>query len=358
MLKKILITSAVIITLVVSIGGAGIYWLFSLVPEDTNMSQLEATTADQLPYLEQALPQNRGKILAVITSTDKMGDSGKSTGYELTELARAYWVFTANGFEVDIASPQGGKSPVVLDDDDMAHYDYAFLNDAATQAKVNNTLKIADVDAYAYQAVYFVGGKGAMFDFPDNVAIQELVKVMHSNNKVISAVCHGPAALVNVKLDNGEWLVNNANVSAFTNDEELFLIPDAEQVFPFLLQDKLTERGANFVSGTTYLDQVSQDKNLITGQNPWSVWTLSENVIQALGYTPIARTITPEEHSVALLLAYEQQGYSYAKNIAAKHKAEYQTLLIVMHGIISFMKMELAKGFELLLLADSVAPNE
>ena len=119
----------------------------------------------------------------------------------IAELERDY--LESNGFEVDIASTKGGEPPIVLDDDDMREYDYAFLNDPEAQAKVTNTLLIDDVNPADYEAVYFVGGKGAMFDFPDNPAIKNIIKHLYQNDKVISAVCHGPAALVNVKLDNG-----------------------------------------------------------------------------------------------------------------------------------------------------------
>ena len=102
------------------------------------------------------------QILAVVTSTDVMGASGKTTGYELTELARAYYVFEANGFEVDIASPLGGQPPVVIDGDDMKQFDFAFLNDPVAQNKVSHSIAVADVDPQDYEAVYFVGGKGAM----------------------------------------------------------------------------------------------------------------------------------------------------------------------------------------------------
>lgn len=354
MLKKILITLAVIITLILSFAGSGAYWLSSLMPNDTDINKLKATQKTDIPYLQKSLPANRGKILAVVTSEIKIGETKKKTGYELTELSRAYWVFTANGFTVDIASPKGGEPRKVLDGDDMGMYDYAFLNDASAQDKITNTLKVENVSAKDYQAVYFVGGKGAMFDFPDNIAIQQLAKNMYQDNKVVSAVCHGPAALVNVKLDNGDWLVKNSQVSAFTNDEELFLIPEAETIFPFLLQDKLMRRGANFISGSTYLNQVSQDKHLITGQNPWSVWTLSEAVIKKLGYTPVNREHTPEENSIDLLMTYEKNGYEQAKSAITDNKREYQKMVIVMHSVVAFIKMEINKAVELLLLANTM----
>jgi len=250
---------------------AFIFWLRSLMPTSANKINHTITQPQDLVYLSQGVNEHRGKILAVVTSTDVMGASGKTTGYELTELARAYYVFEANGFEVDIASPKGGKPPVEIDDDDMGKYDFAFVNDTVAQNKVDNSIAIADVDTSRYQAVYFVGGKGAMFDFPENTAIQSLVSKYYQSGKVVGAVCHGPAALVNVTLDDGSSLLANKAVASFTNDEELLLIPDAKEVFPFLLQNKLVEQGANFDAGHVYLANMAQDGNLITGQNPWSV---------------------------------------------------------------------------------------
>lgn len=268
-IKWSLISFTSLIILLVSFG----FWFFSLLPIDEikeRLKTLETSSVDSLPYLSEDVIPNRGKILAVVTSSNTMGDSGKSTGYELTELSRAYYVFQANGFEVDIASPLGGKPPVVIDDDDMGEFDFAFLNDSIAQYKTAHTIAMNDVDVDAYQGVFFVGGKGAMFDFPDNMAIQSLVRNYHQSGKVIGAVCHGPAALVNVTLDNGRPLIENKKVSGFTNKEELLLIPEAKSIFPFLLQDKLAAQGAQFNEGAMYLEKISHDENLITGQNPWS----------------------------------------------------------------------------------------
>ncbi|WP_293751730.1 type 1 glutamine amidotransferase domain-containing protein [uncultured Paraglaciecola sp.] len=354
MLKKILITTVTIVILLVALGGLSINWLKGFIPSSAEMAIVKASQKQDVPYLQHPVLENRGKILAVVTSVDKMGTSGKNTGYELTELARAYWVFQTNGFEVDIASTKGGTPPIVLDDDDMREYDYAFLNDPEAQAKVTNTLLIDDINPADYEAVYFVGGKGAMFDFPDNAAIKNIVKYLYQNGKIVSAVCHGPAALVNVKLDNGQWFAANKNMSAFTNEEELFLIPDAETVFPFLLQDKLSEQGSNFKAGDLYLEQVIQDGQVLTGQNPWSVWKLSEDIIRALGYTPKVRVITPEENSVTLLAVYKELGYKQAKQHIQNHPVDYQEMLVLVHAVIAFMNFELSQGTDLLFLTDSL----
>ncbi|XOV81118.1 MAG: type 1 glutamine amidotransferase domain-containing protein [Aestuariibacter sp.] len=350
MLKKIVITSVILVIIAATSLYGGKQWLISLLPDKAHFLALQKTQPDELPYLTNRLPANRGKILAVVTSVDSFGEN-RTTGYEHTELARAYWVFVANGFEVDIASPNGGKPPVKLDGDDMGAFDYAFLNDGDIQHKVAHSIPLADVDPLDYEAVYYVGGKGTMFDFPFNQDIKRITKTLYQNDKVISAVCHGPAALVNVQLDNGEMLLSNKKVSGFTNEEELLIIPDAAEIFPFLLQDKLIAQGAQFQAGPAYLNQVSQDGKIITGQNPWSVWSMAEMVVRELGYEPVPRKKTPEEYSVGLLQTYQKFGLEAAKTQLHQHPDSYQQLLIVMHGVLAFMQFEIGKGIEIIGLA-------
>ncbi|WP_452226824.1 type 1 glutamine amidotransferase domain-containing protein [Lacinutrix cladophorae] len=342
-------TGITLVTLIVVVVLFG-FWFMSLIPEKN--IELEKTEVNDLSYLSINKTPIKGKILAVVTSTQTMGNSGKYTGYELTELSRAYYVFKANGFEVDVASPLGGKSPVVIDDDDMGAFDFAFLNDSIAQNKTKNTIPIKDVISENYQAIYFVGGKGAMFDFPNNKTIQSIVKSFHASNKVIGAVCHGPSALVNVTLDNGRPLIENKTISGFTNEEELLLIPDAKSIFPFLLQEKIIEQGANFNEGEMYLEKVSHDKNLITGQNPWSTWVLAENMIKELGYTPKHRTITAEENAIKILSIYKTQGTQKAKNMIKKmlinENKPIDRVLLAQHTMVAVMKGEVGGFFNIL----------
>ena len=354
MAKKLLMGFGGIFLLLVILASAGIYWVSGFSTSESELNQLHATRPQDVAYIQNSLSVNRGKILAVVTSTRTLGNTGRPTGYELTELARAYWVFSANGFEVDIASPEGGEPYALLDADDMGAYDYAFLNDAAAQKKAKNTIMLTDVSADDYQAVYFVGGKGAMFDFPDNKPIQHLATHFIASGKIIAAVCHGPAALVNVKMPDGEWLVANRKISAFTNNEELLLIPNAEAIFPFLLQSKLEERGANFVAGPDYLAQISISPGLVTGQNPWSVWLLAEETIRQLGHEPLTRSATPEENSVALLAVYQKQGLEAAEKFVRNNAHEYHSHLVIMHSIVAFMKWDLLDGAGLIILAESL----
>lgn len=348
-IKWILTTITIVVTVLICVG---VYIASLLPPTDDTLINAQAS---DIAYINNDIPAYRGKILAVITSIDSMGTSGKSTGYELTELARAYYVFRANGFDVDIASPLGGKPPVVLDDDDMGIFDYAFLNDVIAQSKADNTIPLKAVKPKDYQAVYFVGGKGAMFDFPNNKYIQSIVKELHNSNKVIGAVCHGPAALVNVTLEDGQSFLKNRQVSGFTNKEELLLIPKAKSIFPFLLQDKLIAQGAEFNEGRMYLEKISHDNNLITGQNPWSVWVLAEAMIKQIGYIPKPRTITAEENAVKVLYAFETEGLDYSKKlikqIAHDKKQSISRELLINHSAISVIQGDLIKFFDILKLA-------
>ena len=349
LLKRISITFLITIAIIFAFG----YWFIGLIKADLRQPNMELTQAADLPYLVEDSVAYRGKILAVVTSTEKIGESGKRTGYELTELSRAYYVFQANGFEVDVASPKGGNPPVVIDDDDVGAYDYAFMNDPVAKGKVTNTLVMSDVVFEDYQAVYFVGGKGAMFDFPDNPYIQNLVQQYYESGKTVGAVCHGPASLINVTLSDGTPLLANKSVSGFTNEEELFLIPDAEEIFPFLLQDKMTSLGAQFDAGTMYLKNVVKDGKLITGQNPWSTWELAEQMIQSLGYQPKPRIQTSEETSIEILIQYELEGYSGAKDLVNEvldAGGEINRELLAVHSITSVMQGDLGKTISMIRL--------
>jgi putative intracellular protease/amidase len=350
--RKIIKWSLIVLAgLIVSMVLFGV-WFMSLLPPLPESAK--DILPSELPYLTEDIVPYRGKILAVVTSTSQMGSSGKRTGFELTELSRAYYVFQANGFEVDVASPLGGAPPMVIDGEDMNEYDYAFLNDASAQVKVKASIAMKDVDPKAYQAVYFVGGKGTLFDFPDNEYIQSLIREYYESGKIVSAVCHGPAALVNVTLSNGNLLLANRQVSSFTNKEELFLIPDAAEIFPFLLQDKLIENGASFNEGFIYLNKVSKDGNLVTGQNPWSTWEVAESVIEQMGYVPKQRIVTTEENSISVLETFESEGYSQAKvaidELCARDAMSIDRRLLAMHSIVAAMQFDLKKAVNLIRL--------
>ncbi len=141
-------------------------------------------------------------------------------------------------------------------------------------------------------------------------------------------------------------------VSGFSNDEELLLIRNAESIFPFLLQDELIAKGARFKPGPMYLEQVIQDGNLITGQNPWSVWGVAERMVEQLGYAPAPRERTAEEHTIAVMLTYEMQGYALAKShlesVYSQQSASVERNLLAMHSLVSTLQGRIGKSIDLI----------
>lgn len=303
-----------------------------------------------LPWLQNAVAERRGKILVVVSSAARGGPLNKKAGYELTELARAWYVFQANGYDVDVASPAGGTPPVRIDKDDMGDTDYAFLNDAAAQAEVRHSIPLARVDSTAYAAVYFVGGKGAMVDFPGNADITRIVRDIGARG-VVGAVCHGPAALVDVRLADGTPFIAGKRLTGFTNDEELLMDANARARFPWLLQDRAVARGARFVSAPKFLDNTVTDGRLVTGQNAWSTWSSAEAVIKALGHVPVAREASAEERSVHLLAAYHSKGFAAAR-AEQESLPGFDKMLVLMHAVVAAMEWRLADAFQLQRLAN------
>jgi putative intracellular protease/amidase len=327
--------SLTFLCLVLLLGVAGYFYGSGFKLDELPIADPQSKPTD-LAFLHEATRLSRGKVLAVVTSTNANPTTGKRTGYELTELSRAYYVFVANGYEVDIASPRGGEPPMVLDDGLVAA-DYAFLNDPVAKRKLKNSLPVSAVDPGNYAAVYFVGGKGTMFDFPDNADIQRVAREIYDKGGVVGAVCHGPAALLNVTLGDGSTLVQGKRVTGFTNDEELFLTREARTVFPFLLQDALSGKSAQFVEGDLYLDNTVVDGRLVTGQNPWSTWTTAEAVISVLGHVPVARERSSEEVAVGVLQRYYDDGIDAAR-ITRFDSPMLDRRLILMHALVAGMQ--------------------
>jgi putative intracellular protease/amidase len=308
----------------------------------------QARAAD-LEWLPTQPVPTRGRILAVVTSTERMLEGGGRAGYELTELSRAWWVFEAAGFEVELASPAGGKAPKVVDGDDAVDADYAFLNEPRTQQAMTNTLRLDAVDSSRYNAVYIVGGKGAMLDLHGHPTLQRILAEIYANGGVIAAVCHGPAALLGVELAPGQRLLKGRRVTGFSNAEELFLMEDPVQRLGFLLQDALADEG-EFSEAPMYLEHVVVDGRVLTGQNPWSTWALAEATVRALGVEPAARPRSSEEHAVDLLHRLHVEGYDAAHAAKARLSAVDNRLLL-MHSLIAAMRGEYKRMLDLMRLA-------
>ncbi len=309
----------------------------------------EATIAELAWFPDrEGIGEERGRVLAVVSSAPLMLDGKRRAGYELTELSRAFLVFEAAGLAVDIASPLGGEPPMVLDDE-LVDADYAFLNDPRTRKAIATTLRLDEVNPAHYRAVYVVGGKGAMLDLHRNPALQRIIASVYQGGGVIAAVCHGPAALLDLPLGDGRRLLEGRRVTGFSNAEEQFLIEDPVRSLGFMLEDALAAEG-EFVEGTMYLEHVVQDGRLITGQNPWSTWALAEATVRTLGLQPAARPRSSEERAVDLLAQFEAEGVAAALR-AKSLQAPVDNRLLLMHGVVAAMQGKPLRAMALARLA-------
>lgn len=243
-----------------------------------------------------ATPQ---RVLVVVSGHGL--DEGKTRpGFEMDELAQAYAIFADNGLAIDIASPVGGK--VVADRfDPKKPYNQRFTSDPAAAGKLAATRTLAAARSEQYAAIFIIGGKGAMFDLPVDADLKAILAKIHAAGGVIGAVCHGPAALINVPLDGGGSLAKGRRMTGFSNDEEVLFGKNWAVRFPVLLEDGLRGAGARFSSAPMMLNHVVVDGKLVTGQNPFSTPQTAEAVVRALGRTPVARKAWADETSIALV---------------------------------------------------------
>ncbi|MEG4271127.1 MULTISPECIES: type 1 glutamine amidotransferase domain-containing protein [unclassified Microcoleus] len=219
------------------------------------------------------------KVLIVLTSHDTLGDTGKETGFYLAEVTHPLDAFTQAGLAVDFVSPKGGKAPMVgVDLEDPLNK--AFLDDSEQVFRVENTLNPAQIDSAEYSAIFYAGGHGTMWDFADNQELAEIAAAIYEAGGVVGAVCHGPAGLVNIKLSDGEYLVANKTVAAFTNEEEAAV--GLTGIVPFLLESKLIERGANFTKVPNFQAHVVASDRLVTGQNPASAAGVGHKMVELI----------------------------------------------------------------------------
>ncbi len=209
-------------------------------------------------------------ILMVLTSHDKLGDTGKKTGFWLEEFAAPYYAFLDAGVNVTLASPAGGQPPLDPSSDtpDAQTKDTTrFKDDSEAQKRLASTKKLADVKAEDFDSVFYPGGHGPLWDLAVDKNSIELIETFVKQNKPVAFVCHSPAALKNVKID-GEYLVKGKTVTGFTNTEEEGV--NLVDVVPFLVEDMLKANGGNYEKAADWESYVVEDGLLITGQNPAS----------------------------------------------------------------------------------------
>ncbi len=223
------------------------------------------------------------KVLMVLTSHSELGNTGEKTGFWIEEFAAPYYVLADGGAEITIASPKGGQPPVDPKSemkDAQTPATERFYKDNALIDQVAHTLKLNDVEQDDYDAVFYPGGHGPLWDLATDKTSIKLIEEFYNHQKPIAFICHAPAALVNVKAMNGDPLVKGKHVTGFSNTEEEAV--KLTKVVPFLLEDELTKHGAHYSKGADWGSYVKQDGLLITGQNPGSSEEAAKVLLKAL----------------------------------------------------------------------------
>ncbi len=219
-------------------------------------------------------------VLMVLTSHSELGDTGEKTGFWVEEFAAPYYAFIEAGVKVSLASPAGGQPPIDPKselEDFQTPATKRYDNDSEVQALMANTTVLANVNAEDYDAVFYPGGHGPLWDLTDNVDSISLIESFLATNKPVAAVCHATAAFLNIKDATGEYVVKGKGITGFTNSEE-----DAVQlteIVPFLLEDELIKRGGDYQKVADWNAFAIQDGLLISGQNPQSSELAAEKLL-------------------------------------------------------------------------------
>lgn len=223
------------------------------------------------------------KILIVLTSHSQLGDTGQKTGFWLEEFATPYYIFKDASADVTLASPNGGQPPLDPKSDEPDFQTEAterFKSDADAQSVLANTQKLSDISADDYDAVFYAGGHGPLWDLAEDRNSIALIETMYASGKPVAAVCHAPAVLRHTVTPDGAPLVKGKSVTGFSNTEE-----DAVQlseVVPFMLEDELKAKGANYSKADDWHPYSITDGNLITGQNPASSDSVAKAVLEMI----------------------------------------------------------------------------
>ena len=226
------------------------------------------------------------KILMVITSHDRLGDTGRKTGFWLEEFAAPYFVFRDAGLELTLASPKGGQPPVDPKSDLPENQTAAmarFKQDERAQRELSQTVKLTDVRAEDYDTVFYPGGHGPMWDLAEDPASIALIESFYDSGKPVALVCHAPGALHRV-MHEGEPLVKGKRITGFANTEEEEV--QLTNVVPFLVEDELKRLGGRFEKAANWESFVVVDGRLITGQNPASSGPAAETLLKVFESKP------------------------------------------------------------------------
>ena len=225
------------------------------------------------------------KILMILTSHDTLGDTGEKTGFWLEEFAAPYYVLRDAGAEITLASPAGGQPPLDPKSDAAdAQTDATrrFKEDEAAQKALATTVPLSTVDAAAFDAVFYPGGHGPLWDLAEDADSRRLIESFVSSDRPLGAVCHAPAIFRHTTGADGKPLVSGRRVTGFTNTEEAAV--GLTDVVPFLVEDMLTANGGLYEKGEDWGSHVVVDGKLVTGQNPASSDAAAHELLELLSF--------------------------------------------------------------------------
>ncbi len=248
---------------------------------------------DDIRKLRDSARNHKGKVLAVVSSHEKLGETSYSTGCWISELAHPYLLLWRAGYEVEVASPKGGKaplddwsdpnSPVAQSPDDFVST--GLLENKLHGQKLSNTKQLSQIDARGYVGVWLVGGYGAAFEFADDPDIPRILRDIWEAGGIIASICHGSAGWLNARASNGDYLVRDQVITGFSKAED----QEVEKVvgskfLKFYVEEELTRRGARYVRGELFqpFATVSENGRLVTGQQQFSGEVFGAKLLQAL----------------------------------------------------------------------------
>lgn len=222
------------------------------------------------------------KVVFVLTSHEELGNTGEKTGFWIEEFAAPYYLLKDKGVEVTLASPKGGQPPIdpkSNEPDFQTPATHRFNKDEELQAVLANTMKLSEVKEGDYDAIFYPGGHGPLWDLAEDKHSIALIEAFYTNDKPVGAVCHAPIVLKEAQV-NGEPLVKNKKVTGFSNTEEEIM--QLTSIVPFLVEDELKNKGGIYSKAGDWQEYVIEDGNLITGQNPASSELVAEKLLAKL----------------------------------------------------------------------------
>lgn len=223
------------------------------------------------------------KILVVVTNVSKYDNYPRPTGLWLGEAVHFVNEIEKAGYDIDYVSPKGGYTPIdphSLENDFMTEVDWKYYTDKNFMNKLGNTLSVDEIKAEDYSAIYYTGGHGVVWDFPNDEKLAKIAIDIYNNNGIVASVCHGAAGLLNIKNEDGSYLIANKKVTGFSNSEEIAV--QLDKLVPFSTEDELIKRGAKYERAEDWAPFAITDERLVTGQNPASGADVAKQVLELL----------------------------------------------------------------------------